>query len=185
MRRSPSPRSRKPPGCCFALSAAIPACEWHQRRQSGTARDGTGWRLRSSNGALRTVRLPAALGLPQLSASRAIAGWRQGSEGSYVHLSGPAALLQTSQQPDTTPYLSEANARLTEWQAQDGGRRVQFKLQGHVPLEFALANAQSCQIRADQRPLTALRPAAQASVAVQQFKLPDAAATIQILCVDR
>ena len=30
-----------------------------------------------------------------------------------------------------------------------------------------------------------LRPAAQASVAVQQFKLPDAAATIQILCVDR
>ena len=149
------------------------------------ARDGNGWRLRSSNGALRTVRLPAALGLPQLSASRAIAGWRQGSEGSYVHLSGPAALLQTSQQPDTTPYLSEANARLTEWQAQDGGRRVQFKLQGHVPLEFALANAQSCQIRADQRPLTALRPAAQASVAVQQFKLPDAAATIQILCVDR
>ena len=43
----------------------------------------------------------------------------------------------------------------------------------------------AAQIRADQRPLTALRPAAQASVAVQQFKLPDAAATIQILCVDR
>ena len=149
------------------------------------ARDGNGWRLRSSNGALRTVRLPAALGLPQLSASRAIAGWRQGSEGSYVHLSGPAALLQTSQQPDTTPYLSEANARLTEWQAQDGGRRVQFKLQGHVPLEFALANAQTCQVRANQRPLTALRPAAQAPVAVQQYKLPDAAATVQILCSDR
>ena len=149
------------------------------------ARDGNGWRLRSSNGALRTVRLPAALGLPHLSGSQAIAGWRQGSEGSYVHLSGPAALLRTSQQPDTTPYLSEANARLTEWQVQDNGRRVQFRLQGHVPLEFALANAQACQVRANQRPLTALRPAAQAPVAVQQYKLPDAAATVQILCSDR
>ena len=94
-------------------------------------------------------------------------------------------MLQTSQQPDTTPYLSEANARLTEWQAQDGGRRVQFKLQGHVPLEFALANTQACQVRAGQRTLTALRPAAQDRTAVQQFKLPDAAAQIQILCPER
>ncbi|MBS0506542.1 MAG: hypothetical protein JSR53_04070, partial [Proteobacteria bacterium] len=146
------------------------------------AREGNGWRLRSSNGALRTVRLPAALGLPQPAASQAVAGWRPGSDGNYVHLSGPTALLQTSQQPDATPYLYEANARLADWQVQDGGRRVQFTLQGHVPLEFALANTQSCQVSAHQRPLTALRPAAQAPVAVQQFKLPDAAAAIQIRC---
>lgn len=146
------------------------------------AREGDGWRLRSSNGALRTMRLPAALGLPQLTASQAVAGWRPGSEGSYVHLSGPAAFLQTNPRPDMLPYLSEANARLTDWQVQNGGRQVQFKLQGHVPLEFALANTQACQVRANQRPLTALRPAAQATVTVQQFKLPDAAAAIQILC---
>ena len=65
------------------------------------------------------------------------------------------------------------------------GRRVQFTLQGHVPLEFALANTQACQVRAGQRTLTALRPAAQDRTAVQQFKLPDAAAQIQILCPER
>ena len=149
------------------------------------ARDGAGWRLRSSNGALRTVRLPADLGQPQPAASQGVAGWRQGAEGSYVHLTGPAALLQTGAQAPATPYLLEANARLMDWQAQDAGRRVQFKLQGHVPLEFALANTQACQVRAHQRPLTAQRAAAHGPAAVQQFKLPDAASEIQILCPDR
>ncbi|MBS0291307.1 MAG: endo alpha-1,4 polygalactosaminidase [Proteobacteria bacterium] len=146
------------------------------------ARDGDGWRLRSSNGALRTVRLPAALGLPRTGASQAVAGWRPGVEGRYVHLSGPAALLQTNADETSSPYLHEANARLVDWQADPDGRRLQFTLQGHVPLEFALANTEACQVRANQRPLTALRPAAQARTAVQQFKLPDAAAQIQVLC---
>lgn len=149
------------------------------------ARDGEGWRLRSSNGALRTVRLPPALGQPQPAASRAVAGWRQGNEGNYVHLSGPAAFLQTGNQPAAAPYLFEANARLADWQVQEGGRRVQFKLQGHVPLEFALGNTQACQVRANQRTLTAQRPAAQGPAAVQQFKLSDAATEIQILCPAR
>lgn len=149
------------------------------------ARDGEGWRLRSSNGALRTVRLPPALGLPRPGASQAVAGWRRSGEGLYVHLSGPAAFLQTDGREAATPYLHDANARLVDWQAEDDGRRVQFTLQGHVPLEFALANTQACQVRAGQRTLTALRPAAQDRTAVQQFKLPDAAAQIQILCPER
>lgn len=149
------------------------------------ARDGEGWRLRSSNGALRTVRLPPALGLPRLGASQAVAGWRRGGEGLYVHLSGPSAFLQTDGREAATPYLHDANARLVDWQAEGDGRRVQFTLQGHVPLEFALANTQACQVRAGQRTLTALRPAAQDRTAVQQFKLPDAAAQIQILCPER
>ena len=150
------------------------------------ARDGGGWRLRSSNGALRTVRLPASLGQPQPATSQAVAGWRQGSEGSYVHLAGPVAWLRTDERPQlTAPYLLEANARLADWQVQDAGRRVQFELQGHVPLEFALVGTQACQVRADQRSLKALRPAVQAPPAVQQFKLPHAAAQIQILCPER
>lgn len=149
------------------------------------ARDGALWRLRSSNGALRTVRLPAALGLPQPAASQGVAGWRQGGEGQYVHLSGPSALLLTDGRAAGTPYLHDANARLMDWQADADGRRVQFTLRGHVPLEFALANTQACQVRANQRPLNALRPAAQARTAVQQFKLPDAAAQIQVLCPER
>ena len=149
------------------------------------ARDGTGWRLRSSNGALRTVRLPATLGQPQLAGSLAVAGARTGSEGLYVHLSGPVAYLQTSDQPMTGPFLYEANARLQDWQVGSDGRQVQFKLVGHVPLEFALANTGRCQVRADQHPLIALRPTAQTPASVQQFKLPDVAAQIQILCPER
>ena len=149
------------------------------------ARDGTGWRLRSSNGALRTVRLPATLGQPQLAGSLAVAGARTGSEGLYVHLSGPVAYLQTSDQPMTGPFLYEANARLQDWQVGSDGRQVQFKLVGHVPLEFALANTGRCQVRADQHPLIALRSTAQTPASVQQFKLPDVAAQIQILCPER
>ena len=149
------------------------------------ARDGQGWRLRSSNGALRTVRLPDALGLPQPGTSQAVAGWRPGTEGQYVHLSDPSALLQTGGREIGTPYLYEANARLEEWTADEDGLRVQLRLRGHVPLEFALANTQTCQVRANQRNLAALRSGAQTRTAVQHFRLPDVAAQIQILCPAR
>ena len=85
----------------------------------------------------------------------------------------------------TGPFLYEANARLQDWQVGSDGRQVQFKLVGHVPLEFALANTGRCQVRADQHPLIALRPTAQTPASVQQFKLPDVAAQIQILCPER
>jgi len=48
-----------------------------------------------------------------------------------------------------------------------------------------LANTGRCQVRADQHPLIALRPTAQTPASVQQFKLPDVAAQIQILCPER
>ena len=107
-----------------------------------------------------------------------MAGWRPGSEGSYVHLSGPAAFLQTNPRPDMLPYLSEANARLTDWQVQNGGRQVQFKLQGHVPLEFALANAERCSVSADGRALAAQRR----DGALTHFRLSAHAATIELRC---
>jgi uncharacterized protein (TIGR01370 family) len=145
------------------------------------ARDGDGWRLRS-NGDLRTVRLPAALQHPELAESRGIAGWHPGVDGVYAALTGPMAFLKTGNQQDAGPYLYEANARLGGWQVQNTGREVKFVLQGHVPLEFALANTQSCQVRADQHTLAAVRASARLPAFVQQFRLPNAAARIQIVC---
>lgn len=145
------------------------------------ARDGDGWRLRGA-GALRTLRLPPALGLPDIDASSAIAGWRPGIEGAYLHLSGGAATLRTrtAPAPSTHPYLYEANARLQSWQASADGLRTELRLQGHVPLEWSLAQARRCQVRSGQQRLSPLPDASGADL--QRYRLPDAAATIEILC---
>ncbi|MCZ2090264.1 MAG: hypothetical protein LC129_12290, partial [Burkholderiales bacterium] len=149
------------------------------------AREGRGWRLRSSNGALRTVRLPAGLGQPELAASQGVAGAKPGPDGIYVNLSTPAARLQTSNSADKTPYLYDANARVDDWQIATAGQPARLVLKGHVPLEFALANTGACQVRAGGRTLAALRSDAQIPAFVQQFKLPDASARIEIVCPGR
>jgi hypothetical protein len=58
------------------------------------------------------------------------------------------------------PYLAEANARLTEF-ARDG-KGLSFGFAGHVPLSFALANAQGCRLvrPADVRCCLIVRPLA-------------------------
>ena len=58
--------------------------------------------------------------------------------------------------------------------------RVVVNVGDECALEFFKANR-----RANQRTLTAQRPAAQGPAAVQQFKLSDAATEIQILCPAR
>lgn len=122
------------------------------------------------------MRLPAALGLPDVQASQAIAGWRPGEEAPYVHMSGPSARLRTAAAADKAPYLYEANGRLTTWQRTDQGFTATF--QGHVPLVVTLANTQGCQVRADQRPIAAQ----QRSANTQTFQLAHAAARIDVLC---
>lgn len=148
------------------------------------ARDGDGWRLRG-DGALRTVRLPAPLGHPELAASRDVAGWHPGVDGAYASLTGATAYLKTGDATDTAPYLYEANARLDAWRIENPGGDVQFTLTGHVPLEFALAHTRSCEVRTDRRTLTAVKARARTPDFVQQFKLPDAAAHIRIICAGR
>lgn len=178
------------------------------------ARDGGGWRVRG-DGELRTLRLPTALGAPQMAASRGVAGYRGGAEGLYVHLTGGSAWLRTAQTsaaptlaaspagadapatapaepasaPVTTrplPYLVDANARIAEWNVAADGTRADFRLQGHAPLAFSLANARGCQVRADQRTLSPERSAAAAGGNdVLAFRLTHAAAQIQLQCPAR
>lgn len=149
------------------------------------ARDGEGWRLRG-NGDLRTVRLPAPLGQPDIAASRNVAGWHPGVDGAYASMSGPSAFLKLDSRPAATvPYLYAANARLGDWHTGDSGQQVQFALNGHVPLEFALAHTQGCRVLANQRLLAAARASAQLPASIQQFRLPNAAAQIQITCAGR
>ncbi len=118
------------------------------------ARTRTGWRVRGA-GPLRTLRLPEQLGAPDLARSQAVAGYRAGREGSYVHLSADAAELVLTPHSTPAPRLDSANARITAYERQDGRQR--WTLEGEVPLEFSLADAGACRVSVAGRELQAVR----------------------------
>jgi hypothetical protein len=105
-------------------------------------------------GALRELRMPVSLGVPDIAASRAITGYRIHATDVYVHTAESDALLKVAPQVRAQPYVVEANGRLDKWQ-QDAGS-MQFSLQAHVPLRFALANVSGCRVDGDARPLAGI-----------------------------
>lgn len=125
---------------------------------------------------LRTLRLPRGLGLPDIGASSGIGGWRDGMEGPYVHLTGETATLVLGDRADATPVLAEANARLESASVEQGVQR--YRLNGHVPLEFALSGASQCRVTADGRALGPVRSEA----GLTHFRLDAHAATIELRC---
>lgn len=153
------------------------------------ARDKQGWRVRGS-GELRTLRLPAGWGTPALAQSQQVAGYREGAEGTYLHLTGDSARFQplekTATAPPLRPFLHEANARLQKWQVNPHATHTEFTLQGHVPLEFSLAHSSHCQVRTGQRVLTPVRTTTTPVHAnVQMFELTATHADLQIVCPPR
>jgi uncharacterized protein (TIGR01370 family) len=114
------------------------------------ARSTDGWIVRNS-GALRELRMPAALGVPNLASSSGLAGFASRANDIYVHMTGGSALVRVASQPAAQPYLVDANGRVENWQ-QDG-RSLQFSLRAHVPLRFSLANVAGCRVQGDGRPL--------------------------------
>jgi len=103
--------------------------------------DGT-WLLRDL-GALRTVRLPAALGWPDLARSPDVAGVRELPQGRYVALAPSArpvrALAVTDASPDggeAAPYLESANAAVVA--ERRAGPELWVSLRGHVPVEMTI-----------------------------------------------
>lgn len=118
------------------------------------ARTPTGWRVRGA-GDLRTLRVPAALGSPDLARSRAVAGYRDGAEGRYVHLASQAAELELAPAERAAPRLVSANARIAAYDSAPGRQRWTF--QGEVALEFTLADAATCRVRAGERELQPVR----------------------------
>ena len=149
------------------------------------ARDSQGWRVRGQ-GSLRTLRLPTALGTPDLATSQGVAGFRAGPDGLYAHLSGASAWFAArpagAAVAKLAPYLHEANGRLAGWKV--SGQGVEFSLKAHVPLEFALAGANGCQVRANGRSLSPspVRAGPSAAPGVQHFRVQDATAHVQIQC---
>jgi hypothetical protein len=123
-------------------------------RAASTARrlDGT-WQFRGL-GRLRTVRVPRALGWPDLSRSRGVAGVSEAGEWRYVSF-GPEEkpTLALSEDAPRGPYLVWANAQLVHWSSRGG--TVALRLRGHQPVRFAVAAA-ACTLTAHGR---RIRPA--------------------------
>ncbi|MFY3386428.1 bifunctional glycoside hydrolase 114/ polysaccharide deacetylase family protein [Paracidovorax sp. MALMAid1276] len=155
--------------------------DWHNM---ALARDGAGWRIRGA-GDLRTLRLPADLGTPDLLASTGVAGWHDAPQGRYVHLAGGSAQLRTTGAPAAVPALHDANARLESWTPRANGTGVDFALRGYAPLEFSLLHAENCQVRSEGRALTAQTSSRRTAPAARAYRLPHATADIQIACPAR
>jgi peptidoglycan/xylan/chitin deacetylase (PgdA/CDA1 family) len=142
------------------------------------AREGNAWRIRS-DGELRTLRAPSALGRPDVALSEEVAGSLAGADGNYIHLTGNNALLRFTNTPATQPALQDANAQITDWQPGKGNLR--FSLKGHQPLEFSLTGTLRCPVTANGKSLAPNRTTGN----TQYFRFNDAAAKIETRCHNR
>jgi peptidoglycan/xylan/chitin deacetylase (PgdA/CDA1 family) len=148
------------------------------------AHEGSGWRIRS-HGNLRTLRLPDSLGTPNLSNAIGVAGFAAGVEGNYVHLTGSSAWFTTGTNTPQQAYLFDANGRLDNWHYEAASSQLTFSLTAHQSLVFRMAQLEPCQIKANDRAISPSRSETLNGVKVQQFRLKDAAAKIQVSCPAR
>lgn len=95
------------------------------------------WDIRGLS-ALRTLRLPASSGWPDLERSKGVVGVRNTKQGRYVHLSPDhgQVLLFTKPDPPLSAYLSHSNGEIEEWQKTAEG--IQFQMRAHTPLEVVI-----------------------------------------------
>lgn len=126
--------------------------------------------------ALRTLRSPAALGVPDLVASSGIAGYGEGQEGRYIHLSGTDASLRFAGVDRRPAVLADANGRIVSMTREAAVTR--FELSAHVPLEFTFADARDCTVSVQGRPLSPTHR----DGALSRFRLDAHAATIELRC---
>jgi len=108
------------------------------------ANNDSAWLLYSS-GELRELRSAKNFGYPDLTNSSNVIGFNENKDDLYIHL-GPNRLTVLSYQNDkpVQPYLVDANARITAF-SRDKNQLV-IKFQGYMPLQFTLANVNSCKV---------------------------------------
>jgi hypothetical protein len=104
---------------------------------------------------LRTLRVPAELGLPDLAASSGIAAVRTIEQGRYVSFAGEGRRkLALGASSLEQPHVVQANGLIQRFEARDG--RVQFEVSGPASLELTLGGlppAARCELRLARRHL--------------------------------
>jgi hypothetical protein len=116
------------------------------------AKKGNGWIVETSD-ALREMRIPHALGYPDLMRSQNVMGYSSLNNDYYIHLGpGGESFIQLTKQPPKEPYLVNANARVSRYVHKN--HSIHFTFEGHVPLQFTLANMQHCALSYNHKPLS-------------------------------
>lgn len=96
-------------------------------------------------GALREMRMPTALGYPNIAESQNVAGFNKSPNGNwYVHLTAkPSAYIAlTSGRETKQAYIESANAPITRFKAQNNGFSAELK--GNVPVQIQMENVHGC-----------------------------------------
>jgi hypothetical protein len=140
------------------------------------ARTATGWRVRGGKD-LRTVRMPASMGLPVIQKSEEVAGFTTYQGEVYTHLSDDAAELVLTTTQTSSAHLVSVNGRIEKFEHLPNGGR--WNLNAYVPLKFTLANAGACQVKVAGRLLKANRRVGELSF----FEIPDhVARPLEAIC---
>ncbi|MGH8319994.1 MAG: bifunctional glycoside hydrolase 114/ polysaccharide deacetylase family protein [Steroidobacteraceae bacterium] len=116
---------------------------------AGLARAGNGF-LARDYGPDRELRIPAALGYPDLERSRNVAGYDDFDGRRYIHLGpGGEAQLYLQAASPRQPYLKSANGLIEALVRKP--ETLDLLLKAEVPLAFTLGNATGCRTRIDGR----------------------------------
>jgi hypothetical protein len=143
---------------------------------AGLARAGDGF-LARGYGSDQELRIPAALGYPDLAHSRNVAGFDDFDGSRYIHLGpGGEAQLYLQAAPPSQPYLKSANGLVAAVARTPA--TLDLRLQAKVPLDLTLGNAARCRTRIDGHE----RRGQADSRGDVRFRLKDDGARINIAC---
>jgi uncharacterized protein (TIGR01370 family) len=111
-------------------------------------REGGGWGIFNAVH-LKTVRLPSALGYPDLRHGSEIVGFSGAKDVRYVHLSGaPYAALSLQTEFPGKPYLVRATGQVSDWRRRaDGG--FSMKVDPHTAGKLEVHVPSVCRLRAE------------------------------------
>ena len=130
-------------------------------RQVGS-RDG--WLVRG-NGEVRELHWPNTT-TPTLEGASGVTGFSAGPDGTYIHIDGGAARFAfganganaTNAAARNVPYIAEANGFVRNFHPTAGG--LSFEFGGYYQPFVSLANAQSCSVSVDGKPVPTRRDGA-------------------------
>lgn len=120
------------------------------------------WQVRG-NGTVRELHWPGASG-PELAGASQVSGYAKGPDGTYIHIAGGNAsfTLPSVNAPavanNTLPYIVQASGFVQNFSRTAQG--MQFEFAGHYKPYMTLANAQSCRITVNDRPVQTRREGA-------------------------
>ena len=110
------------------------------------ARGAGRWRIRGLHD-LRELRMPQALGRPDVDTSEGVAGYNAHESDYYIHAAASDVELRLSDRAPRLPYVVSSNGEITGYTRDQNG--THFTLRAYAPLELELANASRCTVQAN------------------------------------